>query len=202
MLCSAAGVPKCLQSSRALCQLFPCLSVAQIPPAVFLVAWFLVFSGDCYFQLLDWVYTRPFLLALHLFSKTSASTQKIIFLWVLMEGKVQEVLSRWAAQWTLHEKSFGFNHPFPPRMPLVSRCWELIACLRIFFFYSDNLQGVVVCFWFLLIRACTSVLLGGCLRISVGEGGDCLWSDTFQFRGFLTNFFTSGWFFVTSVLTI
>lgn len=118
------------------------------PTCCFLVAWCLVFIGDYYFQLLDWVYTRPFLLALHLFSKTSASTQKIIFLWVLTEGKVQEVLSRWAAWWTLHEKSFGFNHPFPPRMPLLSRCWELIACLRIFFFCSDNLQGVVVCFGF------------------------------------------------------
>ena len=33
-------------------------------------------------------------LTLHRFSKTSDSTQKILFVWVVVEGKIQEVLSR------------------------------------------------------------------------------------------------------------
>lgn len=127
----------------ALLLLFSCLN----PICWFLVAWFLVFSGDSCFQLLDGVYIKTFLLTLHLFSKTSDSTQKIVFLWVLVEGKVQGMLSRLATWWTLHEKSFVFNHPFPHHMPLVSRCWEFNVCLRVFFSVQIICRG----WWFILV---------------------------------------------------
>lgn len=59
----------------ALAFLFSCLN----PTCCFLVVWFLVFSRDSYFQLLYWVYIKTWFLTLHLFSKTSDSSQKVLF---------------------------------------------------------------------------------------------------------------------------